>query len=72
MQLSLETVAMTHCELIKLADNPTTNAIFDSLEENQQNIFMKLITFIMHLLGLNHELILEQRELEDHCWEPSP
>ncbi|MCW8407522.1 hypothetical protein OQJ13_00860 [Legionella sp. PATHC035] len=71
INISREVVAITSFELTKLSDMPNVTKAFERLEENQQNIIMKLITFIRHALGYNSELRLEEQEENDRSWAPT-
>ena len=61
-------MAIVDCRLTMLSESPAATAFYSHLEENQQNILMKIITFIMHALGFNNNLILEKSEPDDLGW----
>lgn len=71
INISRDVVAITSFELTKLSDMPNVTKAFERLEANQQNILMKLITFIRHILGYNSELRLEEQEENDPSWAPA-
>ncbi|WP_392537155.1 hypothetical protein [Legionella sp. 227] len=71
INISREVVAITSFELTKLSDMPNVTKAFELLEANQQNILMKLITFIRHVLGYNSELRLEEQQENDRSWAPA-
>ncbi|CAM2839625.1 Uncharacterised protein [Legionella steigerwaltii] len=70
INISRDLVAITSFDLTKLSDMPNVTKAFELLEANQQNILMKLITFIRHVLGYNSELRLEERQENDRSWSP--
>lgn len=70
INISLETVELGNCHLTQLSDSHIATILYHHLEENQQNFLMKLITFIMRLLGFNDELVLEKTDPAEGTWEP--
>ena len=58
-------------DLQRFSDNPVAKEAIDFLESNQQNILMKLITFIKRMLGFDSELRLEQKNENDESWVAS-
>ncbi|HHF7382627.1 TPA: hypothetical protein ACPSKF_003158, partial [Legionella anisa] len=71
INISREMVAITSFELTQLSDNPSATRAFELLEANQQNILMKLITFIQHAFGYNCEFRLEEQQEDDQSWPPT-
>ena len=70
INISPDMVAISAFDLTKLSDNPVATAAYHLIEENQQNIIMKIITFIMHVFGFNSELRLEEKQEGDLSWAP--
>lgn len=61
-------ILITDFNLTQVGDSAAANQAHDYLLSNQQNILMKLLTFIKHLFGFNAELRLEQENKEDQSW----
>ncbi len=68
INITLGDVVIDDFSLTMLSESPVATEIYNHLEENQQNILMKIITFILHALGFNDELILEKSEPEERGW----
>ena len=70
INITPEKATITNFDLTKLSDTPETSTAYDLLIENQQNILMKLITFIKQILGFNSEFTLEKKDENDANWAP--
>lgn len=54
--------SISNFKISQIADTPQANAAFKFLEDNQQNILQKIITFLKEIFGFNSELRLESNE----------
>jgi hypothetical protein len=72
INITPNSAAITDFTLTKLADSTVANSAFEFLQDNQQNILMKLITLIKHALGFNSELRIEQSNENDNDWVNTP
>lgn len=65
ISISPEMIEIRSCQLTQLADNEFADEVFNVLEQSEQNIFEKILSYVKQLFGYNHELRLEETTKED-------
>lgn len=62
VNITPDMASISNFNISQTAETPQANAAFKFLEDNQQNILQKLITFLKEIFGFNSELRLESNE----------
>lgn len=64
INISPEKVLIKDCKFSKVLDNKNTNMAFQLIQGEQQNILMKLLSYIRHALGFDSELRIDKPQEE--------
>ncbi len=68
VNITPDMVAITDFNMTKISDSPEANAAYNFLENNQQNILEKILSYIKRFFGFNSELRLEETNDGDVSW----
>lgn len=67
ISISPEMIELRSCQLTQLADNEFADGVFNVLQQREQNIFEKILSYVKQLFGYGNELKLEETTKEDEC-----
>lgn len=66
-----DVVAINDFKITQISDTPVAHAAYRFLEDNQQNIIEKILSYIKRVFGFNSELRMEEAQANEQCWAPS-
>ncbi len=69
VQITPELVTVSEFDVEQLIDTEESNKAVKFLEENQQNILQKLVTYIKRVFGYDSELRFEETKNDDNSWD---
>lgn len=68
INITPDMVAITDFTLTQMSNSPTADSAFKFLEDNQQNILEKILSYIKRFFGFNSELRLEENTDNRFSW----
>lgn len=72
VNISPEKVIIKAFDISKTYESEGTNDAYRAIQNQQQNILMKLLTYIKHALGFDSELRIEETQEDQTTHRPSP